>query len=408
LLDSGADPRLLDYKGWTALIWAISRDRAAICECFLAYNLATHAEISAAIAVSIRLNASCCLSVFIRRVPKLAATMARLAIHVGNASALRSLCQAGLVDYKSKEPGCSQTLLHLAKQADPSLFQALRDGREFRRIQHAQLTVNVIKDEKRLTGVATITAKCLTVRIKTPLRMLARLLKSTDDFRFDWTNDVRFSINNRGIQIVFPEATVAVLPSCSWAVLEVCRTAAYMRCGAMPFADRLEILMKNEFANPETLAKKLGELVQDVKTAREQFVVRQQEINRRCALATSLGRPPSPGDAEKWRRFQKQIDICHHLIDAAQDVMIGNRNDIRTKSRTTPATTIANASPPYEAEELPEYYEMACVACLTGKKSYLAMPCRHLCLCSDCYKIAVWERCPICNDPVSEVIRIFL
>ncbi|CAN8255880.1 unnamed protein product [Cochlearia groenlandica] len=49
-----------------------------------------------------------------------------------------------------------------------------------------------------------------------------------------------------------------------------------------------------------------------------------------------------------------------------------------------------------------------CVICLTEPKDTAVMPCRHLCLCSDCAKELRFQsnKCPICRQPINELLEI--
>ncbi|KAF2575996.1 hypothetical protein F2Q70_00005854 [Brassica cretica] len=49
-----------------------------------------------------------------------------------------------------------------------------------------------------------------------------------------------------------------------------------------------------------------------------------------------------------------------------------------------------------------------CVICLTEPKDTAVMPCRHLCLCSDCAKELRFQsnKCPICRQPIDELLMI--
>ncbi|VVB15141.1 unnamed protein product [Arabis nemorensis] len=49
-----------------------------------------------------------------------------------------------------------------------------------------------------------------------------------------------------------------------------------------------------------------------------------------------------------------------------------------------------------------------CVICLTEPKDTAVMPCRHLCLCSDCAKELRFQsnKCPICREPIGQLMEI--
>ncbi|CAK9318601.1 unnamed protein product [Citrullus colocynthis] len=49
-----------------------------------------------------------------------------------------------------------------------------------------------------------------------------------------------------------------------------------------------------------------------------------------------------------------------------------------------------------------------CVICMTEPKDTAVLPCRHLCMCSDCAKELRLQsnKCPICRQPIEELIEI--
>uniref|UniRef100_A0A7N0VA13 RING-type E3 ubiquitin transferase n=1 Tax=Kalanchoe fedtschenkoi TaxID=63787 RepID=A0A7N0VA13_KALFE len=49
-----------------------------------------------------------------------------------------------------------------------------------------------------------------------------------------------------------------------------------------------------------------------------------------------------------------------------------------------------------------------CVICLTEPKDTAVLPCRHMCMCSDCAKALRLQsnKCPICRQPIEEIIEI--
>eukprot|EP01066_Platyproteum_vivax_P014872 Platyproteum_vivax@DN6638_c0_g1_i1.p1 len=49
-----------------------------------------------------------------------------------------------------------------------------------------------------------------------------------------------------------------------------------------------------------------------------------------------------------------------------------------------------------------------CVICLAAERDTAVVPCRHMCLCQDCANILRLQsnKCPICREPVSSLLRI--
>jgi hypothetical protein len=42
--------------------------------------------------------------------------------------------------------------------------------------------------------------------------------------------------------------------------------------------------------------------------------------------------------------------------------------------------------------------------CLTNPKTTFLIPCRHMCVCSDCLKQV--DKCPVCRAPFDEYIEV--
>ncbi|KAG4105300.1 hypothetical protein H8356DRAFT_1634163 [Neocallimastix lanati (nom. inval.)] len=49
--------------------------------------------------------------------------------------------------------------------------------------------------------------------------------------------------------------------------------------------------------------------------------------------------------------------------------------------------------------------ESLCVVCLTEKREYAFLPCRHLCVCHHC--LHYLEKCPLCRTPIQKYMKIF-
>ncbi|KAK7832271.1 putative e3 ubiquitin-protein ligase lul4 [Quercus suber] len=49
-----------------------------------------------------------------------------------------------------------------------------------------------------------------------------------------------------------------------------------------------------------------------------------------------------------------------------------------------------------------------CVICMTEPKDTAVLPCRHMCMCSECAKALRLQsnKCPICRQPIEELIEI--
>ena len=52
--------------------------------------------------------------------------------------------------------------------------------------------------------------------------------------------------------------------------------------------------------------------------------------------------------------------------------------------------------------------EVMCVVCLTEPKNTTVLPCRHMCMCSECARALRFQsnKCPICRNPVESLLEI--
>lgn len=51
----------------------------------------------------------------------------------------------------------------------------------------------------------------------------------------------------------------------------------------------------------------------------------------------------------------------------------------------------------------------SCIVCLNGLRDLVLMPCKHLCVCSNCFdQLPSPKKCPVCRTPVNESLFIFV
>ena len=43
-----------------------------------------------------------------------------------------------------------------------------------------------------------------------------------------------------------------------------------------------------------------------------------------------------------------------------------------------------------------------CLVCMSEAKSVLLLPCRHLCVCAECFDSFQQQKCPVCRAPLEE------
>ena len=81
-------------------------------------------------------------------------------------------------------------------------------------------------------------------------------------------------------------------------------------------------------------------------------------------------------------------------LDMRSDSFIQNEPPINETPINEPK--IINSSQSFKSNE--------CVICLTNPPNVLFCNCGHLCLCSECDKIKISNKCPICKTE-NEIIR---
>lgn len=61
-----------------------------------------------------------------------------------------------------------------------------------------------------------------------------------------------------------------------------------------------------------------------------------------------------------------------------------------------------------EPEETVETNGRDCVICMTAPRDTTVLPCRHMCMCSDCAKLLRHQsnKCPICRTPIESLLQI--
>jgi type II secretory pathway pseudopilin PulG len=71
------------------------------------------------------------------------------------------------------------------------------------------------------------------------------------------------------------------------------------------------------------------------------------------------------------------------------------------QNNTNPSTSTGNDG----NDSTPTNDENLCVVCLTEKREYAYLPCRHLCVCHHC--VHYLEKCPLCRSPIHSYMKIF-
>jgi len=59
--------------------------------------------------------------------------------------------------------------------------------------------------------------------------------------------------------------------------------------------------------------------------------------------------------------------------------------------------------PAYVQESL----EIACIICMENPKNIVLLPCKHMCMCKQCYEQSALTLCPICRVVVQSFMEIY-
>jgi len=61
-----------------------------------------------------------------------------------------------------------------------------------------------------------------------------------------------------------------------------------------------------------------------------------------------------------------------------------------------------------QQQQREEEDEIMCVVCLSEPKDTTVLPCRHMCMCSECARALRFQsnKCPICRNPVESLLEI--
>ena len=88
------------------------------------------------------------------------------------------------------------------------------------------------------------------------------------------------------------------------------------------------------------------------------------------------------------------------LVRIERDIM---RDDVKALIEEVNDLRRKNAVIKQEQED-----RMECIICQDNTKEYAAQPCGHILFCSHCCNGRMARNCPLCNNPVRSLVRVFL
>ena len=143
------------------------------------------------------------------------------------------------------------------------------------------------------------------------------------------------------------------------------------------------------------------EMIGDKKTVIQQMRFLQCDIkdlhvhNRPAVASTSSSSVPPPPTRSDFDLEKRKVLNAEAETAALKSEMA----DLKRQFLSKGATPI----PTYTTAELPIGTE--CVICLDGPRTIALLPCKHLCLCKNCYNSSV-TKCPVCAIEVVDMMDI--
>jgi hypothetical protein len=99
----------------------------------------------------------------------------------------------------------------------------------------------------------------------------------------------------------------------------------------------------------------------------------------------------------------KIIFTCANCEDNAKK---NKKNKIKVQNVGDVIIVKARAFTKLEKDTLALSADEECTICYTNKKTFACIPCGHLCLCYKC-KNSIEEKCPLCNEKIDSIVKIF-
>lgn len=100
----------------------------------------------------------------------------------------------------------------------------------------------------------------------------------------------------------------------------------------------------------------------------------------------------------------EKVGAMTDLEDETGDPVDGTPRSKRTTSGDVEEVAKEEVKKDAAADEGDSSLDDDCVVCLTNPKTTFLIPCRHMCVCSDCLKQV--DKCPVCRTPFDEYIEV--
>jgi hypothetical protein len=114
--------------------------------------------------------------------------------------------------------------------------------------------------------------------------------------------------------------------------------------------------------------------------------------------------------ARSFLQIDDEIFEVNDVFDAGDGAVVGPKESAASPApRTEGEEEMVDMSQPPTSPAAEEDDEAnACVVCLTNPKDTTVMPCRHLCLCSECAAIVKHQsnKCPVCRTPIEKLLAL--
>ncbi|QDL56992.1 IAP-1 [Dione juno nucleopolyhedrovirus] len=106
-------------------------------------------------------------------------------------------------------------------------------------------------------------------------------------------------------------------------------------------------------------------------------------------------------DDDPWRRHAFANPQCYFVARIKGDDFCDSARRTETSAESFAAAAPSSPLPSPSAEAL------ECKVCLERQRDAVLLPCRHFCLCTQCY-FALDGKCPTCRQDVVDFVKIFV
>ncbi|AKN81071.1 Inhibitor of apoptosis 1 [Lonomia obliqua multiple nucleopolyhedrovirus] len=111
-------------------------------------------------------------------------------------------------------------------------------------------------------------------------------------------------------------------------------------------------------------------------------------------------------DDNAWRRHALENSQCFFVVSVKGKDCVANIEKSNIHERDNVTDELVESSVDEEGAHN-QKLELECTVCLEHQRDTVLLPCRHFCVCSQCY-FSLDQKCPTCRQDVSDFIKVFV